>query len=374
VPPGTPPPHPYPHPMPLIHRPRSTMPAGAPYHRLARTAGHRWWKPLVGSLLLVPVLVVCVLVAFTGFLVAALVAGVPIVESETRMFGDPAWDSAFMLAFLGAAVPAVLVATRVMRGRPAGAISSVAGRLRFGLLMRAFLAAVPAFAVVLVAVAGLETLMGGPQPLEFTGWVGWRRFLGGVAVVVLLVPFQAAAEEYLLRGWVLQMFGAWMRTPWPGIVVGAVAFAFAHGLSEVSGFVALTWFGIVFGWLAIRTGGLEAGIAYHTANNLIAFVFAAAFGGIGALGDASAADAGWGLFAAEAVVLPLYALVVLWLHRRGGYRATSAEPESGSGAVPGPASVPGSLPGSAPGSPPVSGSAPGPSGAQPLPGRTSPTS
>jgi membrane protease YdiL (CAAX protease family) len=47
-------------------------------------------------------------------------------------------------------------------------------------------------------------------------------------VTLLLVPFQAAAEEYLFRGWLLQAFGAFMRTPWPGILIGAAAFTALH--------------------------------------------------------------------------------------------------------------------------------------------------
>ena len=36
-------------------------------------------------------------------------------------------------------------------------------------------------------------------------------------------------------------------------------------------------FGLIAGWLVIRTGGLEAGIAMHVLNNYLAFGFALAF-------------------------------------------------------------------------------------------------
>ncbi|MGH3657295.1 MAG: lysostaphin resistance A-like protein, partial [Micromonosporaceae bacterium] len=210
-------------------------------------------------------------------------------------------------------------------------VSSVRGRLRWGWLWRCLALATPAAVLVLVGYIAIEAVRGAPGASTedlTTGWVGWTRFLTGATIVLLLVPLQAAAEEYVARGWILQAFGAYLRSPWPGIVVGATVFTLLHGLSELSGFVGLMGFGLLFGWLAVRTGGLEAGIAYHTALNLLVFLLTAAFGGLGSEGDTTAADAPWTLPLIEALILPLYAFVVLRWHRRRGYERLAPAPES----------------------------------------------
>lgn len=131
----------------------------------------------------------------------------------------------------------------------------------------------------------------------------------------LLVPFQAAAEEYAFRGWLLQAVGSWFRSPWMAITPQALLFATAHGWGTVWGFTDLVVFGVVTGWLTIRTGGLEAAIALHMLNNLVSMSIAAAFAGAFASDD-TAADMDWAAVAIDVPMVLLYATAVLWVTRR----------------------------------------------------------
>ena len=104
-----------------------------------------------------------------------------------------------------------------------------------------------------------------------------------IAVIVLLTtPFQAAGEEYLFRGYLLMAVGSLfanrMVGKWVAIVVTATLFALAHGGQNFPLFFDRFMFGLIAGWLVIRTGGLEAGIALHILNNFLAYGFALAFG------------------------------------------------------------------------------------------------
>ncbi|GAA2803779.1 CPBP family intramembrane glutamic endopeptidase [Nonomuraea dietziae] len=117
----------------------------------------------------------------------------------------------------------------------------------------------------------------GENTSELLGWKGWSGFLPALVVIVLLVPFQAAAEEYIFRGWLLQAFGAYIRSPWPGIVLGSAGFAALHAYTDW-GILDVFSFGVLMGWLAVRTGGLEAPIAMHVVNNTLAFAISAARG------------------------------------------------------------------------------------------------
>ncbi|WP_327011356.1 CPBP family intramembrane metalloprotease [Dactylosporangium sp. NBC_01737] len=154
----------------------------------------------------------------------------------------------------------------------------------------------------------------------------WWRPVAGTLVLLVLVPLQAAAEEYVCRGWFLQAVGAFVRTPWLPIGVQAVIFAAVHGTGTAWGLADVAVFGAVTGWLAVRTGGLEAGIALHVVNNLIAMVGAAAFGVLAS--DESAADSPWQLLAVDASLMLVYAATITWLsrHRRLVTLAPAAGP------------------------------------------------
>jgi membrane protease YdiL (CAAX protease family) len=73
-------------------------------------------------------------------------------------------------------------------------------------------------------------------------------------------------------------------------------------------------FALTVGWLAVRTGGLEAGIALHVLNNLLAFLLPAAIGQLSGWDDQGGAP--WTLLLSDIPSLAFYAMAVVWLSRR----------------------------------------------------------
>ncbi|MFG1843187.1 CPBP family intramembrane glutamic endopeptidase [Micromonospora sp. NPDC049175] len=310
-------------PIARLWRPSATLDAmlrtarpGSPYHRLGRTDRHRWWRPLVGTLAL---LASAAVVMGLLFVVAAIVGELTNRPNDADGFPTfgPIPDTALLIVSLALLLPLVLGTAWLVQRRPAGTVSSVLGRLRWGWLGRCLLIATP---LIIVMLAGADLLLGltdeGSVLDPVATWVGWPEFAAGLLMVVLLVPFQAAAEEYAFRGWLVQAVGAYLRTPWPGIALQAVLFAAAHGWGTAWGFLDLVFMGALLGWLTIRTGGLEAAIALHVVNNLIAFTLAAAFGGLTA--DETMADAPWQLVVVDVLALSAYALVIDRLAARRG--------------------------------------------------------
>lgn len=277
-------------------------PVGTRYHRLARTEQHRWWRPLLGMLF------VLVLIELGIFWYAVpLVYSLPIA---------PLWAEAGTNLLIAIAVPVVFFIAWGVQRRPAGSVSSVLGRLRWRWQLNCIgmaSIAVPASYLVIVVLAVAFPISG--EPGQQTGqWVGWLPFLGAAVILLLTVPLQAAGEEYLFRGWIVQFFGSYLRTPWAGIIIGGLLFALVHTPSTPWGFADLMLFSLVTGWLVIRTGGLEVAIALHVMGNLFVFIGSAAFGGLAAGGNAG--DAPWLVPVANAIVLPLYAWMVLHLARQ----------------------------------------------------------
>ncbi|MZF86777.1 type II CAAX endopeptidase family protein [Streptomyces sp. SID5643] len=285
-------------------------PTGQPYHRQDRTTGrHRWWRAWVGTLLLTLAYFVSVLVLFGVSYGLGTALGAPELPDGGADLG-PLGNTAMDLVSIAIALPLVLLATLWPARRPVGTVTSVTGRLRIGWLGWCLLAGLPP---ILLLTAVSFFLPGGSD--ESAAWVGRRSFLVALAVLVLLVPLQAAAEEYVFRGWLLQAVGAFVRSPWLAVIPQAVLFAAAHGWGTRWGFLGLLVNGLVMGLLTIRTGGLEAAIVLHVLNNLLAFgVSAAIVGGLST--DETAADAPWSSALAAIVTDLLYAAIVLWFARR----------------------------------------------------------
>ncbi|MFE6824974.1 CPBP family intramembrane glutamic endopeptidase [Streptomyces sp. NPDC057690] len=304
-----------------------------PYHRMARvSARHRWWRPVLGTGF---VAVACVLVAglLYGFgSVLGAAKGYPEAADGTVEFG-PVSGTALDLLAIASAIPVVLLAVRWAGRRPAGTVSSVTGGLRWPWLGRCVLVALPVLAVTTGAMLLLPTDDAAPSR-----WAGWEVFGPALAMLVVLVPLQAAAEEYVFRGWLTQAVGAFLRSPWWALVPQAVLFAAAHGWGTPWGFADLVLYGVVAGRLTVRTGGLEAAIGLHAVNNLLAFgVSAAVVDGLKS--DDTAADAPWQVVALDLVGIALYAAAVLWLARRHPPTRTVPAP------VPAPVPPPWPLPG-----------------------------
>jgi membrane protease YdiL (CAAX protease family) len=104
-----------------------------------------------------------------------------------------------------------------------------------------------------------------------------------LVIVLLMTPLQAAGEEYLFRGWIMQNVGAWFARPMVGLVaslvVSAAAFSAAHLSPDPWILGTIACLGLAAGIATWRTGGLEAAIAIHAVNNVLSFVVVMIFGG-----------------------------------------------------------------------------------------------
>lgn len=135
-----------------------------------------------------------------------------------------------------------------------------------------------------------------------------------ILAACLSAPLQAAGEEFLYRGYLLQSIGSLTRTPVLGVVLSALVFAIMHGSQNLPLFVDRLGFGLLAGFLVIVTGGLEAAIAIHAVNNVFAFSYASLSGGVA---DARAlTEIGWAQTGWDLVAFGLCALVAWFLGRR----------------------------------------------------------
>jgi membrane protease YdiL (CAAX protease family) len=291
---------------------------------MLRTWNYAWWKPVVG-----------ILMVFVGMVIVAPLALMPILVVGVTLEDGSFWDNFEKAASLEAVGPAallylnltlgstILVCWAVMRlvhrMRPRW-LTSVVPKMRWKL----FFIFVGFSVVALVAQIAVSMLMPGSQESDLSGQV--NEFSATTALLGLIVlmttPLQAAGEEYVFRGYLMQAIGSFWSFPnapawvarWVAILGTATLFALAHGVQNFPLFFDRFMFGLIAGWLVVRTGGLEAGIAMHILNNFLAFGYALAFSDLSSTLNVS--EVGWENIPLTLTQAGTYAVLVLLVARK----------------------------------------------------------
>jgi hypothetical protein len=108
-----------------------------------------------------------------------------------------------------------------------------------------------------------------------------------------------------------------VRSRLVAVLVTAVIFTMAHGIwpwESPALFLDRFAFGVVAGLLVVRTGGLEASIAAHAANNVVTFIYAALTNSVG--DSLGAKDAPWSLVLLDIAKFVAFGVVAVLLARR----------------------------------------------------------
>lgn len=92
---------------------------------------------------------------------------------------------------------------------------------------------------------------------------------------LLLIPFQAALEEIVFRGYLMQGFTVLTGNRWFPLFITSALFGFMHSFNpEVKDYGFLTMipqyilFGLIFGIITVLDDGIEAAIGAHAVNNI----------------------------------------------------------------------------------------------------------
>jgi membrane protease YdiL (CAAX protease family) len=258
------------------YRAAPTKPSALPiepkrHSQFLQTPRRRWWK-----------LPIALIVAGVAWLIGSTIVTIPAlvydVINQRIDLTDPIALQNYVAGVATHITPALFLANNagialmipsawlglIIYGQRPRWLSSVVGGLRWGWLFRILgLILVPylAFEALTVALTGVPQLT----------WKPYSLFM--IIVILLTTPLQCAGEEYGLRGLVNRLFGSYGSSRvsfWIGAVVSSVAFMFLHAAQDIYLNAFYFSFGMISCWMAWRTGGLEAGIALHVVNNMVA--------------------------------------------------------------------------------------------------------
>jgi membrane protease YdiL (CAAX protease family) len=289
---------------------------GDRYPQLLRTPRHRWWRPLLGLLLgVVAGIVAAIAVVLLALAVQAVRGhGVNPRDDSTLSADSPLGLLANNLV-IASLIPAAMFAVWAAHRTRVGGLASVVGRLRWSLLGRFF-----ALACVLVSVFFAASFALPPAGLGDVHAPPIATLVGLLGVVLVSTPLQSAAEEVGFRGYLSQAVASWFARPalgtWVAGAVSATLFALAHGGQEPALFADRFAFGALASWLAWRTGGLEASIALHAANNMVSLGYTASTGSVQEALNTS--TLGWPAALLDIAMMLVFAGVVARLTDRWG--------------------------------------------------------
>lgn len=257
-----------------------------PYHRLSHVNPRaRWFTPVLEGLLIAGIYFVLLLIVSFALLASAVMLRVPydhltdLQRVYANVFKTPLVFITFFISIIPV-IPAIFIARLITNFKPLGLIHSIAGRMRWsylGVFLGFGFLIFGLYNVGNLVLAGSLTTQNSVHPLN--SGMFWLY----IVLILLIVPFQCYAEELLFRGYLMQTVGRWLKNPVWAIIIPAPIFMVLHGYG-LWGLLSVLTMALIAGFLCWYTGGLEAGIGLHIANNISGII-------LGLLGLADPFDA-----------------------------------------------------------------------------------
>ena len=246
-----------------------------PYHRLSYVNPRaRWFTPVLEGLLIAGIYFVLLLIVSFALLAFAVMLRVPydyltdLQRIYANVFKTPLVFIALLITIIPV-IPAIFIARLITNFKPLGLIHSIAGRMRWSYL-GVFLGF--GFLIFGLYYVGFATLDGSLTTQNSVHPLNSGMFWLYIVLILLIVPFQCYAEELLFRGYLMQTVGRWLKSPVWAIIIPAPIFMVLHGYG-LWGLLSVLTMALIAGFLCWYTGGLEAGIGLHIANNVSIFIF-----------------------------------------------------------------------------------------------------
>ena len=267
----------------------------------------KWWHWIIGFAL------ICLL-SFLGMTGLFLASQNLLPTNNATIYLD------LLIAFLPVFITIPLI-YKFWHKRPIIALMTSSQAFRWDNMFRA--------GFVLIAFFGLASLLESIIfPDEYEGLkiqTDLKRYIPLLIITFVFVPFQAASEEFLCRGYLNQALVKYLRSPWIVFALTSAGFAALHAANpEAQGqmwpyLASIFTFGMAMCVLLYFEGGIESAIGAHIANNIFVFGF------LGyedphlpntAWMTLGAPKIGWWDFVLDFVMIAIVTALIIWANRR----------------------------------------------------------
>ena len=128
------------------------------------------------------------------------------------------------------------------------------------------------WAGVVILSTGIEYLI---SPEDFVWQFDAKPFLILFLIAVVFIPIQAATEEFIFRGYLMQGIAVAFKNKWAPLIITSVLFGLLHGSNpevEKLGNISLVYYvgtGLMLGIITLMDDGMELALGFHVSNNLL---------------------------------------------------------------------------------------------------------
>ena len=215
---------------------------------------YRWYKPILVMIIFV---ILYIIIQIAVIMIFSQAYGADVIFPLLDEYEDMNSELGSHIGYLVVAVmiPALYIAAKIVRDRPFSSYSSSRGGWNWKLFFKCLIIPI---AFYLIFGAATAIIYGQIHPSTLTV----QFFL----ISLIIIPLQCIAEEYVFRGLLMQSLGSWFKIPVLALILQAVIFAVLHSYNLI-GVLGVLFDGLVFGFFAWKTNGLEAGSALHSVNN-----------------------------------------------------------------------------------------------------------
>ena len=285
---------------------------------LARQGKNDWWRYLLS-------VAVILFVWLLSSTVAALVligigfsngGSIAIDPNTSEIAGvDPLWTVTILLLSFLPLLASLLLSVRFIHNRPVTSLITPLLKIDWKRIAIGFVG----FGLLLVVACTVESFLF-PGRYQFT--FKPLDTLKFAPVILLLVPFQAASEELLFRGYMMQGIGLLTRRAWIPVVISSLIFMLMHisnPEAKVDTLLALGNYlvlALLFALVTIKDNRLELAIGMHIVNNVLVLLVNTTVSSLPVppVFTVTILDAGYGLVSSIVVAFIFYGALHFFLH------------------------------------------------------------
>ena len=174
------------------------------------------------------------------------------------------------------------------------------------------------------------------NPEDYQWNFNLNAFVILVLIAVCLIPIQTSLEEYIFRGYLMQGFGSYFKSPMIALLMTSLIFGGLHIFNpevEKLGNGILVYYigtGLFLGILTLMDEGIELALGFHAANNLFTALLVTsswtAFQTESLLNDVSEPSLGGEIIISLLLIYPLFLLLMSKKYKWSDWKNKLIEP------------------------------------------------
>jgi membrane protease YdiL (CAAX protease family) len=233
-------------------------------------AGNKFWKYLVGSLLIILASFFGQMPLLVGLLYETLASGKPYPTNNDAImrFFEPNLMLFLILISFAFTLLGVYFVIRYLHNQTMLSLTTSRAKIDWNRVFFSF-SIWASFTILSTAAFYFSS------PNDFV--INFKPIPFAILVIIgtVLIPIQTSAEEYVFRGYLMQGFATLVKNKWFPLVMTSVIFGLMH-LSNPEvlkmGNIIFVYYigtGLLLGIMTLMDEGMELALGFHAANNLV---------------------------------------------------------------------------------------------------------